>query len=500
MKKLLLAAYFATICATANAQPYIDSFNINTAGVLNNSSYPNNLCAYGNTLYFSASDSTHGSELWVKYPGSPNPDRLTDIMKGVRSSVYTGFSSIAVLNNAVYFVVNDSAHGAEIWYYYPGGGHGLLKDINEGAAGSFSAYLTPYNNRLYFSAYTRSHGMELWMHEPGSGKTERLSDINADSLSSYLKDIVAFNGKIYFQAFEKNTGAELYMYDPATNTTQIAADIRTGNMGSSPANFHVMDNKLYFTANDGTTGSELYVYDGTTTPTRLTDLNPGAAVGVYQSANLEHLNGILYFNGNDGSGFQLFKYDPASNTASLVHTINPSGTAYINELTRYNNALFFSANDGTHGVELWKYDGTNTPAIVVDLYPGPIGSYIDNITYCGLNLYFTGRNVTYGLELFRYSDYPAGVENVTRTNNVKLYPNPVTDIAHLEIDLKQNQTLEVVLTDMQGRVVYKTDKVLYSAAKHIIDIPVYNLPAGNYMYSLQGSNGSLIANGKLVKE
>lgn len=500
MKKTLLTMCIATICTIAIAQPYIDSFNINSAGVLNNSSYPGNLFAYGNTLYFSASDSIHGNELWVKDANAPDPKRLTDIMKGVRASVYTGFNTIAVLNNTVYFVVNDSAHGVEMWYYHPGGGHGILKDINEGIAGSFSAYLTPYNNRLYFSAYSRSHGMELWMHEPTSGKTERLSDINTDSLSSYLRDIVVFNGKIYFQALSKNTGAELYMYDPVADTTQIVADIRPGNMSSSPGNFHVMDNKLYFTANDGTTGSELYAYDGTNAPTRLTDLNPGVAAGVYQSANLEHLNGILYFSGNSGSGLQLFKYDPSNNAASLVHTINPSGPAYVNEITRYNNAIFFSANDGTHGIELWKYDGTNTPSMVTDLYPGLQGSYINNITYCGLNLYFTGRNVTYGMELFRYSDYPAGILNVTQAEDVKIYPNPAQDIAHLEINLKQNTNLEITLTDMSGRTVYRSGKVLYSTAKHTIDIPLQNLPAGNYVYSLRKISDSLVATGKLVKQ
>lgn len=498
MKQFLFTLYFAILCATVNAQPYLDSFDINSS--ISKNSNPANLYGYGNTLYFSASDSTHGNELWAMYANSNTPFRLTDIMPGSRNSLFYGFNSIAVLNNIVYFVANDSAHGGELWFYYPGGGTGMVKDIRDGAPGSFPNYLLPYNNRLYFAA-TDSHGQELWMHEPASGKTERLTDINADSLSSYIREPIAFNGKIYFQATSATSGSELYVYDPADGSTQMVADMRPGNMGSSPAKFHVMGNKLYFIAYDVTAGYELFVYDGSSAPTRITDISPGINPGVYQSAKLEDLNGILYFCGSDTvGGFQLWKYDPVSNNAAMVHAINPSGSAYVNEITRYNNSLFFSASDGTNGTELWKYDGSNTPTMVADIYPGTQGSLVNNITYCGLNLFFTARNVTYGLELFRYSDFAAGVENITRAKNVKIYPNPANDIAHLKINLEQNQALEVTLTDMSGRIVYKSDKVLYSAAKHIIDIPVQNLPAGNYIYSLQGGNGSLVATGKLGKE
>lgn len=501
MKKSLFTLCFAVLCATGNTQPYIDSFDINTPGVYK-SSNPANLFGYGNSLYFMATDSTHGAELWSMDANSTFPTRLTDIMPGTKNSLMYGLNTIGVLNSIIYYTANDSSHGAELWFYYPGGGTGMIKDIRDGVLGSFPNYLLPYDNRLYFAA-TDAHGNELWMHEPASGKTERLTDINIDSLSSYIREPIAFNGKIYFQAMTQASGPELYVYNPTDGSTQMVADIRPGNIGSNPLKFHVMGNKLYFIANDATTGYELYAYDGNSAPLRLTDLGSGPSPGIYQTANMEDLNGILYFCGYDslGNGFQLFKYDPASNSTSLVHTINPSTSAYVNHITHYGNSIFFSANDATHGPELWKYDGVNTPSIVIDLYPGSTGSFINAITNCGLHLYFAARNVTYGLELFRYSNFPAGVENISRLSGAFVYPNPAKDIAHLEIDLKQNETLEILLTDMQGRTVYRSNKVLYSAAKHIIDIPVQNQPAGNYMYSLYSSiNGSLVASGKLVKE
>ena len=55
----------------------------------------------------------------------------------------------------------------------------------------------------------------------------------------------------------------------------------------------------------------------------------------------------------------MWKTDGTADGVELVKDINPGSHAEINHgITRFNNSILFSANDGTHGEELWISDGT----------------------------------------------------------------------------------------------------------------------------------------------
>ncbi len=500
MNKLILSTFLISTHFCSDAQPFIDSFDIYPG---KNGSNPAILCTHGKDLYFAASDSVHGGELWVKSPDASLPKRLTDIKPGTYNSLSLHTNSIASLGSTVYFAAMDDTHAMELWSCDANGNCKMVKDIYVGIQGSGPGYMLPHNGKLYFTARSASHLSELWSYEPATDKAERLTSIGTSTLSSNIQEPVVYNNKIYFRAGNTQSGIELYEYDPVGGTTQMIADINSGTVSSNPGKFIVFNNKLYFQAKEDATGYELYVWDGTNLVTRLTDLRTGPTADGLYNRKMAQLNGKLYFCGYDaGSGFyQLMEYNPSTNNTSLVYTIANAGKdPSIDYLTNYNGAIFFKARDANHGDELWRYDGMNNPSMVADIYPGTMHSAIYDLTDAWPNLYFSARNESYGIELFRYTDYAAGVENASRAENVKIYPNPAKDIAHLEINLKHNQTLELTLTDMNGRTVYKTGKVLYSAAKHTIDIPLQNLPPGNYVYSLQDVSGNLVATGKLVKQ
>lgn len=501
MKKILLQAVLFTICTSSYAQPYIDSFDINNLGVYNKNSIPTNLIGYGNTLYFAATDSVHGIELWAMFGNGSAPTRLTDIKPGTQNTLYNATKSIAVSNETVYFASSDTINGSELWFFNKGGGYGMVADIHEGKHGSNPSNLIPHNNKLYFSAYTKANGYELWMHEPATNKTERISDINPDSLSSYINNLTVFNSKLYFTASNPTTGMELHVYNPADGTVGLVHDILVGNGGSTPTNLTVAGNKLYFFARETSTGYEIYEYDGNNAPVRVTDIEPGTGTGLNIGTNMISLNGILYFSARDNSTspMGLYKYDPTTQQASMVNAINPSSSAQLSNLTVYNNALYFAANDGTTGQELWKYDGTNAPVRLTDIINGAGSSTITAIEATGLGLFFSARGASIGQELFRYSEHKVGVQNMAFNADISLFPNPTKDIAHLQIRLKESKTLNVVVTDINGRTVYKTENVLYSASQHTVDIPMHNLPAGSYIYRVNDNTNTLMVSGKIAK-
>ncbi|MCB9047174.1 MAG: T9SS type A sorting domain-containing protein [Chitinophagales bacterium] len=492
---------FLTICVAASSQPYLDSFNINTNSSYNNSSFPRNLYGYGNTLYFSANDSVHGYELWAFFSNTTAPMRLTDIQPGTKSSVLLNIRQLAAIKGSIYFVATDSAHGNELWYINDNTPPTMAADIYTGTYGSNPTYLTVLNDDLYFAAFSKEYGSEMWVINTNMKTPKRITDVNPDSLGSVVREIAAFNNKIYFQAFTPATGSELYEYDPVQDKTMLVADIYVGNAGSSPANITVLDNKIYFSAREDQYGTELYEYDGTNPPKRLTDLNPGLGSGVYPSANMAVLNSKLYFNGYDAnsSSYQLFQFDPTNNNTSMVYAINPSGAATPNDFAVYDNKLFFSAYETTAGIELWMYDGSNNPVRITDIMPGSTSSLIDNVTATGLGLYFSARGSDVGTELFRYSNYALGVQNVQFDGGVTLYPNPAKSNVYLDITLNKSQTLNTTVTDINGRVVHQSGNILYGASQYIIEIPLNELPAGSYIYQLKSNTGSIMATGRFQK-
>ncbi len=504
MKKLIYLSTLLLITTGVFAQIHLDSFNINTAvnGSIPASSAPYSLITDGSgTLYFSASDTNYGRELYKIGSTDTQPQRLTDINTGNGNSLSVGFDNIFAFNGSVFFSASDTFFNSELWKYTPGQGASKVAEIDTANnSGSNPSKFIEFNGKLYFAARTMQLGTELYMYDPGNQSVTLVKDIGQGTFSGNPDHLTIFNGKLYFQAYDTSIGRELFELDPATNNVKLVAEIYPGKMSGSPSQLIVFNNKLYFVANDGTSGNELFEYDGSNTPARVTDINPGSGPGLSSTSSLVIFQNKLFFSGYDtaSNNYQLFSYHPASSTAALAATINPSGSSFINYLTVYNGKIFFAANDGTNGFELWSYDGTNTK-LEHDIIPGNGSSIVSNITFSGASLYFTARATSIGIELFRYSLYPLSVAEANTILNTTLYPNPVQDIAHLQFILEESTTLSVTITDMQGRVVYSSGNELYSEGTHNINIPLNNLASGNYLYQLN-SKERLLATGKFIKQ
>jgi len=137
---------------------------------------PANLTVAGGFLYFSATDSTLGTELW-RFNGfsvtrvDVNP-----------TAVSSNPDNMAVFNGLLYFSGTQGSFGAELMRLNADLTVTRIMDIAAGNGSSSPQSLTVHDNILYFSATDGLLGRELWSYN-GANVT-RLTDLNAGSLSA----------------------------------------------------------------------------------------------------------------------------------------------------------------------------------------------------------------------------------------------------------------------------------------------------------------------------
>ncbi|WP_019505636.1 ELWxxDGT repeat protein [Pleurocapsa sp. PCC 7319] len=399
-------------------------------------SYASNFAEFNDKLYFTANNGENGNELWVTDGSTEGTQLLVDINPGSSDygDAYSSYASNFIeFNDQLYFTANDGDNGNELWVTDGSTEETqLVTDIRPGSSSSYASNFIEFNDKLYFTANDGDNGNELWVTDGSTEGTQLLVDINPGTsnygyaYSSYASNFIEFNDKLYFTANDGDNGNELWVSDGTTEGTQLVTDIRPGSSNnsyiysSSPNNLTEFNGQLYFTANDGDNGNELWVSDGTSEGTQLlVDIRPGSSdygyiYGSYASDFIE-FNEQLYFTADDGeNGRELWVSDGTSEGTQLLVDIRPGSSDYgynygsvPDDLTEFNDQLYFTANDGENGRELWVSDGTSEGTqLLVDINPGSsdygynYGSYARNLTEFNEQLYFTANDGDNGNELW----------------------------------------------------------------------------------------------------
>jgi ELWxxDGT repeat protein len=380
--------------------------------------FQNTIAALGGTVFFSASDGIHGSELWRSDGTQAGTRLVADVCSGSCSS---SPRHLTVVGGRVFFTAEDGLHGRELWKSDgTPAGTVLVKDlIAEDEAGAIDS-LTELNGSLLFTLAPQGYRHEIWRSDGTAAGTSRLATFEG---ADPYRDTVSLpnpparvGGKLVFFAQDRDHGQEPWTTDGTAAGTVLLKDVSPGSRDSIPGNPQITaaGGKAFFQAG-GPEGFELWASDGTTAGTALVkDIHPGLG-----DANLQGLTSLggkaFFFASPDSIGQQLWTSDGTAGgtlpikpvpfsavsltvaggrlfffdqcdlwtsdgtAAGTLPVQSPGGTGCYRPppLAGGPQLLFFSS-DGSHGFEPWKSDGTPAgTSLVADLYPGT-GSSSEN--------------------------------------------------------------------------------------------------------------------------
>ena len=378
---------------------------------LSPNSDPGNYIEYNGKMYFNANDGDNtgtDKELWVSDGTPENTMLVYDIQPGANKG--SNPQQMFVFNNRLYFQANDGT--STQWWRYDGTGIPIkITNLN---GGGFATPTFPIVDEANSIVYFQANNGKNELHVLNTDETVDIIDINATDHGYIGNQAILFNGNLYFQGDGGTNGDELWVSDGTIAGTSLLKDINTAPAANSdPETFAIYNDKLYFVADPGT-GTQLWVTDGTPEGTMMAAEPVAAGEGLLD--DLYAYNGKLYFSATDGvNGVELWVYDGSS--ASMLKDLNSAGNGNPAGFAEVDGLLFFEANDGT-SIKLWVSDGTAertmTVASAFGSGPDPLDVDANEFVINGTVLYFTGDDAL-GDDIFSVDAHKIFSYNVTFT-------------------------------------------------------------------------------------
>ncbi len=194
------------------------------------SSNPQGMTALGNWVYFSADNGVTGRELWRTNGTNAGTQLIKDINAngggGGQPTLNSNPSDFMQVGTTVYFTANDGLHGTELWKT-SGSDFGtvMVKDITLGTDSTLISDMTEYNGKLYFTASNvidfQTH---LWVTDGTAAGTTKIT-INPTG-NSDVSNLLVYNNDLYFGADQgTGMGKELYAFHTTSLGTEPFATV-----------------------------------------------------------------------------------------------------------------------------------------------------------------------------------------------------------------------------------------------------------------------------------
>jgi len=273
----------------------------------------------------------------------------------------------------------------------------------------------------------------------------------SDEFSGYLGDPILYDNQLYIRAKKDNGSFQLLGFDGTQLTEITPADASYqqslyGYMG----NPIIFNNDLYlrYFRGDDNTYRLFKLEGGNLSEISLPPNHDFFGHGYYgDPIFFDNALYLKYYNGV----YSLYKFDGST----LTEIPTPTGftnfnKGYTGEAYVAGSDLFLVYKSNTDARVLFKYNGTTLQELT-----SPSGyetyGFIDSFHVYNNKLYMRYRHNNGKYDLMEYNGLTLGVDEVT-TKQVKIYPNPVTDVFHLS-DSEYDSFKTLILLDINGREV-----------------------------------------------
>ncbi|QGJ71362.1 Hypothetical protein PBC10988_30670 [Planctomycetales bacterium 10988] len=214
----------------------VEDINTVVIGATAKSSSPRYLANVSGTLYFSGSNhaySSMGAELWKSNGTTEGTELVKDILDSGTPYSGSGPAQLTNINGTLYFSATATGYGRELWKSNGSyDGTVLVRDINS-SGDSNPEQLVNVDGTLFFVANDGSTGKELWVSGGVLFSTQLIEDIRTGSMGSYPAEIASADGTIYFTANDGTNGRELWSLDPPANLSTTPIVTGTDDTGTS---------------------------------------------------------------------------------------------------------------------------------------------------------------------------------------------------------------------------------------------------------------------------
>ncbi len=330
---------------------------------------------------------------------------------------------------------------------------------------------------------------DVFQYDPSINQWTTLTDFPGPDRSFAIGQ--AYNGKGYlgFGASLTSYFNDIWEYEPNTNSWTLLTTCECS--GRRHPAFIIKDDKIYVGLGDDATGdlNDWHIYDISTDTWSQVDDIPGNGrhhpfmfpAGEHVYAGMGHSGNLIY---DDWYKFNV-ETELWETMADFPGESRVAGTQFGHQGKGY----VLSGDGSNHNFmptgEFWEYDPVSDTWTELDPHPGisrwaPGSFVIDEAVY-----FLGGENRQSGTiqnDMWTYQlTVPSSTIEFGNSTDIQFYPNPTSDILHINGKLPLNSIVSI--SDISGQLVFQKQ-----LTENITHLDLAKLPSGVYLISVQTSS------------